>query len=361
MMVLVAAGLVTAPVGARQLEVAQSTEYRLGGDRQWATTAPPPEPGSDAAIIADARRHLAEDNPAAAEAVLDPWIERTERESNPYRAEALFLRGDAKLAQDREYKALYDYEEVIRNHRSSEHFPMAVERELDIAIRYANGLKIRTLGIRFGDSDEVAIELFIRVQERLPRSQLAERASISLADFYYRQRDMKQAFDAYDLYLLNFPSGPNSLHARQRRIQADLARFKGPKYNASDLINARERIREFVRRYPAEADATGINEALVARIEESMGAQLLDTAQWYIKRGDPTSARFSLTRLQRDFPATLSARHGETLMREKGWFEEPSTASPDPTVPESPGESPETPLDAPTDVPVEQPATEPAK
>jgi tetratricopeptide (TPR) repeat protein len=346
-MVLVAAGLISAPVSARQLEVAQSTEYRLGDDRQWATTAPPPEPGSDAALIADARRLLAEDNPGAAQALLDPWIERTERESNPYRAEALLLRGDARLAQDREYKSLYDYEEVIRNHRASEQFPIAVERELDIAIRYANGLKIRTLGFRIGDSDEVAVELFIRVQERLPRSQLAEKASIELADFYYRQRDMKQAFDAYDLYLQNFPNGPNSLHARQRRIQADLARFKGPRYNAAELINARERIREFVRRYPAEADATGMNEALVARIEESMGAQLLDTAQWYLKRDDPTSARFALGRLQRDFPATLAAQRGEALMRENDWNQDPIATEP-------------ADQEAPAEPPADEPATEPA-
>lgn len=359
---LAALMLTCAAVHAQQTpptELAQSTEFRLGDDRQWATTSPPPEPGSDAALIADARRQLAEDNPAAAQSLLDPWLERTERENNPYRAEALLLRGDARLAQDREYNALYDYEEVIRNHRSSEQFPVAVERELDIAIRYANGLKIRTLGFRIGDSDEVAVELFIRVQERLPRSQLAERASIELADFYYRQRDMKQAFDAYDLYLQNFPNGPNSLHARQRRIQADLARFKGPRYNASELINARERIREFVRRYPAEADATGMNEALVARIEESMGAQLLDTSQWYLQRGDPTSARFTLGRLQRDFPATLAAQRGEALMRERGWYEEPVEGQATPDAAES-EVAPESTPEAETEpVPAEEAPKEP--
>lgn len=312
-----AAGLLTAASA-----LAQSGSYRLGDDRRWSASAPAPEPGSDAAIIADARRLLAEDNPEAARDILDPWLERTEREANPYRPEALLLRGDCLVALEREYKSLYDYEEIIRKHRESEQFPIAVERELDIAIRYANGLKIRVLGMRIGDSEEVAEELFIRVQERMPRSQLAERASIEMADFYYRQRDMKMAFQAYDLYLTNFPSGPSAMHARERRIQADIARFKGPKYNASELINARTRIREFVDRYPAEADASGMDESMVARLDESMAAHLLDTAQWYLRSGDPTSSRFTLRRLLRDFPATLSAQRGEEMLREQGWADD---------------------------------------
>ena len=298
---------------------AQSEDFRLDESRQWTGQTPPPEAGSDAALIRDARRLLAEDNPGAARDLLDPWIERTEREQNPYRAEALLLRGDALVALEREYKSLYDYEEIARAHRQSEQFPIAVERELDIALRYANGLKIRILGFRIGDANEVAVELFIRVQERLPRSQLAERAAIELADFYYREREMKQAYDAYDLYLRNFPSGPNVVHAKLRRIQSDIARFKGPRYNAAELINARTQVREFVDRYPAEAEASGTNDALIARLDESMGAQMLDTARWYVRTGDPSSARFTLRRLLRDFPSTLSAQRGESMLRENGW------------------------------------------
>ncbi|MDX2114867.1 MAG: outer membrane protein assembly factor BamD [Planctomycetota bacterium] len=319
----------------------QSQEFKLDDSRQWQGVASP-EPGTDAATIAEARRLLAQDDPAAAQAVLDPWLEANRRAKSPYIAEALLLRGDALTAQDREFKALYDYEDICKNFPQSAEFPLAVERELEIAIRYAYGLKLRIFGFRWADSSDVAEELLIRVQERLPKSQAAEKAAIELADFYYRRRDLAQAHDMYDLYLQNFPTGPNSIKARQRRIQSDVGRFKGPRYNAAELINARVQVQDFIRRYPVEADSSGMNEALVARLDESMAAQLLDTGRWYLRVGDEPSARVALRRLVRDHPRTLSALRGEELMRERGWLE-PTPEAQMPSVepsPESPAGDP---------------------
>lgn len=318
--------------------LAQSNEYRLDDSRDWATVSTP-EPGTDAAIIAQARRHLAEDNPAAAKDLLDPWIEENKRKSNRYMPEALLVRGDALLALDREFTALYDYEEICKKYRESEVFAEAVHRELDIAIRYANGLRIRILGIRWGDPEDVLVELFLRVSERLPRSQAAERAMIELANYYYRQRDLIQAKDVYEAYLQAFPNGPNSLLARQRKIQCQVGRFKGPRYNAAPLIDAQVQVQQFERRYPAEAEATGLNAALASRLDESMAAQLLDTATWYLKVKDEPSSRLVLGRLLRDHPLTLSAERGRQIMREQGW-DPPVAVTPVP-IEEEPDPAPE--------------------
>lgn len=301
----------------------QSSEFKLDDSRQWAGEAAP-EPGSDAAIVAEARRHLAQDNPAAAQALLDPWIEANRRKGSPHLADALLARGDAILAQDREFTALYDYEEVCKSHRESDAFTTAVERELEIAIRYAHGLRLRVFGVRWGDPEDVLVELFLRVSERLPRSQAAERAMIELADYYYRQRELAQAKDVYVAYLESFPTGPNALHARERRINCDVGRFKGPRYNAAALIDARVQIEQFERRYPAEAEAKGLNAGLSSRLDESMAAQLLDTAKWYLKVSDEPSARLVLRRLLRDHPLTLSAERARELIEEKGWRETPA-------------------------------------
>lgn len=304
---------------------AQSSEFKLDESRQWTGTQSP-EPGSDAALVADARKRLAEDNPAAAQALLDPWIEANRRKGSPYLGDALLTRGDALLAQDREFLALYDYEEICKSHRESDVFTTAVERELDIAIRYAHGLRLRVFGVRWGDPEDILVELFLRISERLPRSQAAERAMIELADYYYREREMAQAKDVYVAYLESFPTGPNAVHARERRINCDIGRFKGPRYNAAALIDARVQIEQFERRYPAEAEAKGLNSGLASRLDESMAAQLLDTAKWYAKVDDEPSARLTLRRLLRDHPLTLSAQRARELMEERGWAEQPSEA-----------------------------------
>jgi hypothetical protein len=78
-----------------------------------------PADGTDAAIIADARKLLADDQPEQAKKLLDSFIERAEDTNNPLLPQAYLLRGDAITASGDEYKALYDYETVIKSYAAS--------------------------------------------------------------------------------------------------------------------------------------------------------------------------------------------------------------------------------------------------
>lgn len=297
---------------------AQSTEYELEGGADWAVVQSP-EPGSDAAIMAEARRALAADEPLTARRLLDPWIEQHEAGTNPFLPEAYLLRADALVALQREYQALYDYELICREYFESDVFRTAVERELQIGTEYLNGLKRRIWGLRIFDATDVGEELLIRVQERMPGDDMAETAAIRLADFYYGKREIGLARDAYDLYLLNHPRGQHRMHAAKRRIYCDIARFKGPRYDASSLIDAEIEIRAFARRYPAKAEKDGLNEGQIDRLRESRAAALLESVDWYLRRGDWPAARLALRRLVRQYPTTLAAERATTILERRGW------------------------------------------
>jgi outer membrane protein assembly factor BamD (BamD/ComL family) len=300
--------------------LAQATERELDDSGDWEVTSSP-TPGSGADRLAPARRALAEEKPRRAIEIADTWLATYELSDSAMVPEAYLIRGDARRDISREYKALYDYEAIINGYPASELFPIAVERELEIGLRYVNGLKRRFWGIRFVNASDVGVEILIRVQERMPGSQVAERAAIELADHYYRTRQLKLAAEAYDLYLLNHPNGPNRLHAEKRRIYADIAQFSGPDHDSSTLIDARIRIQEFSDEYPVEAERTGLNAGLVARIDESLAAQLLDSGKWYLKQGDWPAARLIFERLVREQPQTLAAERAMELMEERGWLE----------------------------------------
>ena len=324
---------------------AQSQEFTLEdgageGGEAWVQTEQAPTTG-DAGIMADARKALAENNPAKAIRAMDAWIEDHDGTDNEYLPEAYLIRADAYLAETYEYKSLFDYEHVIRTFPQSPQFLVAVQREYEIGMRYLAGLRKRFLGIRMANGTEVGIELLIRVQERVPGSQLAEKAAIELADFYYEKREMKLARDSYELYLLNYPQGPNRMHAEKRLIYADVARFKGPRYNAAGLLDARVRIRNFAVRYPIEAERSGVNDGLIARVDESMAAQLLDAARWYTTQKDHTAVRYTLRRLVRRYPQTIAAAQAMEMLDQRGWLTdlEPAAAPGEqsPIVIEGPG------------------------
>ncbi len=314
--------------------LAQQTEYELqdnpaaggaaGGGAGgasgagWQKTDAPPA-GSDEALIAQARRLLAEDQPRQAYGILDNWIEEHERTSHPLLAQAFRLRGDALTASGDEYNALYDYERVIKEFPASTEYVIANERELDIAVRYINGLDRKWLGMRIVPASDIGEELLVRVQERMPGSRLAERAGIELGDYYYRTRQLDLAVEAYDVFLLNYPQSSYKVKAMQRRVYATIAQYKGPKYDGSVLVDAAALITRFASLYPAQARSAGLDETLMTRLDESAAENLLQTARWYIRRDDDPSARYVLQRLVKQHPRTAAAEVGMQLLRDRGW------------------------------------------
>lgn len=293
-------------------------EYRLDESGRW-IHADAAMISADEATIAEARTLLAGDRPHQAYQILDRWIEANEYTASPLLARAYLLRGDAVLAGGNEYQALYDYEKVITDFPGTPEYARAVERELEIGIRYLHGLRRKFIGMRIAGAADVGEELLVRVQERMPGSALAERAAIELADFYYRNRDLPAASEAYEIFIINHPHSEHATRAYQRRIYANIARFKGPSYDASSLTEAQALIQEYAAIDPVGAQRAGLTDALTSRLEESAATQQLEKANWYLRRGDLVSARFMLQRLVRTHPRTVSADVALQMLEERGW------------------------------------------
>ena len=330
MLTLLIAGLATSACTAQQ------TEFVLDDTGGWVEDRAP-EPGSDEAVIAEARRLLATDKPKAARKLLSPWIREHERTDNAWLPEAYLLRGDAKTAAGDEYDALFDYELVIQQFFGSEAYPEAIEREFEIAKLYAAGLNRKVFGLRIEPVRSLGEELLVRVQERMPSSELAERAAMALADHYYDRREMPLAAEMYGIFVENFPDSPRAKDARMRQILASVAGFKGPEYDGSGLIEAQTLIERYRRRYPADAAAGGVVDGLETRIDESAARQMLERAKWYLARKDEPSARFTLRRLLRKHPRSTAALVAAETMVERGWIETPAVAPPEPAPAENAG------------------------
>jgi tetratricopeptide (TPR) repeat protein len=312
--------------------VAQVGQYRLDENGNWVALEAPVLT-ADEQMLHDAREMLADERYAEAKRILDEWIEKHQHSQHPLLARAYLLRGDAKSLGGDEYQALYDYETVLKNFVGSEEFPKAVERELQIAIRYVHGLKRKLFSMRIVGAEDVGEELLVRVQERMPGSPLAEKAGIELADYYYRIRDLRMASLQYEIFLANFPRSPHATWARQRRIHANIARFKGPAYDATGLRDAKIHIEDYSDMDPGGAQRAGFSDALMARLDESLAAQMLNKARWYLRRGDSVSARFLLLRLVGKHPQTVAAGAAMQELRERGWEGQPPELQVEPEPP----------------------------
>ena len=277
-------------------------EYVLGEDDAWQKESP--EPGTESAQVLSARRALALGEPERARALASAFIDRFP--TSPFRAEMLLVRGDALVEMGDEYEALFDYEAIAREHAGSTVFVTALEREYDIAVAYAHGLRRKLYGtIRVLDASDDAQELLIRIQERLPGSRLAEDAGDQLADFYFRRAEMRLAADAYDLFLQNYPRSDRVEKARARLIESYLASYRGPRYDDAGLRDARRRLEALRAVQPSTAQRLGAD-ALLVRIRESEARKLLVTAEWYLSIDDPISCEQYLRRIVTRYPDTVA-------------------------------------------------------
>lgn len=296
-------GLLVLLVGAATPGAALGQErYELSGG-QW-QKQPAPEPGTPEGQIQTIRRHLAAGRADEARELAGAWIEQ--HPNHPLLVESYLLRGDARVAIRHYYNALFDYEYVIRYFPASEQFHTALEREYEIARLFINGMNRRFLGMRLLPADGEGEELLIRIQERAPGSELGERASLTLADYYYESGDMLSAADAYDLFLENYPASVQREWAMLRLIQSSLARFKGPRFDPTGLIDAAQRLRMYREEFPAAADRVGAD-ALLVRIDESLAQGRYLTARWYERRSEPVSAAYLYRRVIEDYPQTAAA------------------------------------------------------
>ncbi len=311
---------------------AQQIETTLNDQGEWVETAAP-DPGTDAAILADARVKVAEGHPGRAVSILNKWISKNKNTTNAYLPAAYLLRGRAKVAAGNEFKALYDFEQLIREYPAAEEFADANYEEYKVAIAYLDGLNRKTFGLRITPSESVGVEMLIRIVERLPGSTLNEQILLDLSDYYYfRAVDLESASTVNAYLVEQFPNTRFRKEAMARQIYANIARFKGPRYDASSLIEAKFLIDRFEAYFPADARKTGIGDALIARIDESLALQVLQSATWYANRGDKVSARFTLQRLLRKHPDTVAAADGQRLADRIGVNLDP--AGNDPQTPE---------------------------
>jgi outer membrane protein assembly factor BamD (BamD/ComL family) len=282
---------------------AQGEKYELDALDRWQKVAAV-DPASEEAQLLNARRALIDGVVSRAENLSNAFIDRFPL--SRFRADALLILGDAKVAGGNEYEALFQYEEICRRYAGTSVFIPTLEREFDIATAYAKGLKKRFFGtFRIIDSSEDAQELLIRIQERIPGSELAERAGMELADFYFGRREMLMAAEAYSLFLENYPRSAQITKARLRLIYSYLAGFRGPEYDASGLLEARAKLRSMQALQPGLAQQIGATSVLV-RIEESEAAKFLSTASWYLEVNDPISAEMSIRRLVQRHPKSIA-------------------------------------------------------
>jgi outer membrane assembly lipoprotein YfiO len=303
---LIAAAISLVSLSLHAQTTKQTWEYR--GPNDWQLTTPPAtaastQPANDETLdrvekYLSNRQYLA----AKRQAVL--WI-RT-HPKHPLRDRAVFLLGQANYALDDRIAAFYNFDEVLDLYPDSKLFNPALEREYQIAEDFLRGHKRKFLGFRLFGMQEEAIEMLYRIQSRSPGSNLAEKALLRTGDYYYTDSQFDLAADVYAVFVKQYPRSPEVPRVRLRQAFSYYAQFRGLKFDATPVIDAREQLTNIIAEYPDLAQQENLG-PIVARIDETFARKLLQTGEFYKRTHEPRAAAYTWKFLTQTYPNSIAA------------------------------------------------------
>jgi len=307
------AALSAAPWAAHGAPPATQTwQFRDGAWVATGAEAAATQPASDPTLDR-AEALLARGKFNAARDLLLAW-ERTHKTS-PERDRALLLLADAFYQYGDRVKAFYYCDEVMDAYPDSRLYYPALEKQYQIADSFLNGFKLRFLGMPVFENHDQAIEMLYRIQQRAPGSPLAERSLLRTADHYYASAQYDLSGDAYAAFVRSYPRSPHVPVARLRSAYSALAQFRGLRYDATPILDARAQLADIARTYPELSREQNLPE-VIDRIDTTFARKLYVTADFYRRTNEPRAAVYNYRYLIQQYPRTDEARRAEADLKQ---------------------------------------------
>jgi len=241
---------------------------------------------------------------------------------SPLYDRALYLEAEALYGVGNRIKAFYYLDELMDEYPTSPLYYQALQRQYDIADAYLNGYRDKLFGLRILDREDEAIEMLYRIQQRSPGSPLAEKSLLRTADYYYADGQYDLAADAYGAYARDFPRNPDLPRILLRQAFANLAQFRGLRYDTTPVIDAEAQLQQLVATYPQFAAEEKIPDVL-QRIDHTFARKLLIIAQFYIRTHKPGGAAYTYKFLIKTYPDLPEASQARiALAKLPGWAQE---------------------------------------
>jgi len=276
---------------------AQTWEFRAG--RWLETPQPAPAQGLDAPMLDQAEQLLVQHNPKPAKKLLIAW-EKANKKS-PLRDRCLLLFADAYLQLDNRVRCFFFCDELMDEYPESKLFQTALRKQFDVATDYLNGYKEKFCGMRLLDMGTEGVQMMWRIQQRSPGSPLAERGLKATADYYFNDADYDLAEDAYNAYIQSYPHSDEIPRAKLRAAFSSLAQFRGVKFDASNIIDARAQLMVIQREYPDLAAEENV-QTVLDQIDSAFAKKLLDVGDFYERTHQPRGAVYEYRFLAQTYP-----------------------------------------------------------
>jgi len=286
---------------------AEDMEFR---DGKWVPVARPAE-GSEDGHLALVRKFVEDKQGRQAVASAEKFL-KTYGDSS-HREEAMLLAGRGELLREHYYQAFEWFEKQLAEFPSGRYYEWALTREFEVAEAFLAGKKRIVAKMFYMPAEDDGLEILLRIAEHAPGTPLALKAMLRIADHHYGKNRFPEAVEAYDRFVELFPKSEQAEYAALQAARATHAQFKGPEFDDTPLLEARQRYQAFQERYPQAARTADVP-AILAGIADARANKLYVTGDFYKRTGRPQSAAYYYKLIQKDYPQTDWASRAEQAL-----------------------------------------------
>ena len=215
-------------------------------------------------------------------------------------AEMLFYEGSY-------VKAVRSYDRFLAEFPESQFYEAALEREFAIATAFLAGKKKRVLRVFKIRGYAEGIRIMERITDRAGDAPIGIKAAVAVAKNYEQRGKFEQAYQQWSMISSRWPTGQFGKEALLGMARCKHAAYRGPKYDASDLISARTYYENFRLRYPEDANQMGI-ERIIERINEQLAYKQLSIGRYYERAGNRQAANFYYQMVADNWPESTAAK-----------------------------------------------------
>ncbi len=305
-------GLLLVPVGhlAAQPQRTRTLTYEPEL-RKWAEQSPP-TPGTPEAEMFAVKAWNRVGKYRKAFAALKR-LGKTVNEEHSLYPDFLIVKAEAQIGKRQFYEAHLTLQEFLNRYAGIALTSEALRLEFVIAETFLSGVKRKLYGIRLLSGEETAFAILDEISTDHADSPLAELAVKTMADHMFDTGDHTLAEFEYARLLREYPQSRYAQFALRRSAEAVLARFEGPPYDETPLVEAEERYHDYRLRFRGAADREGVG-SILESIREMRAEKDFSVGAYYERTDHLSSAVYYYRSVNRDWPGTIAATKAATRL-----------------------------------------------
>lgn len=204
--------------------------------------------------------------------------------------EAAFSVGHYWEQEGKMEKAFEAYQVFIDEFKADSRFQAALDRQYAIANACKEALKEGgVIGLRFGTSRTETIEMFTSIVGNAPRSRMAARSRLAIAELHEESDRPDLALKTYQTVVDEHPGTAEAQEAQFQIGQTYVERAEESSKDRSTVASAREAFEDYLIRHP-EGERSGEVRGRLDTLGEKEAEQTFAIARFYEKTGKQQAA-----------------------------------------------------------------------